>query len=83
MLKILPIMLMSSAQKIYPLCRKLCPSPLQLCHSSYTVILLLMTACISMVKLQPVAHAMLQCMLLYFTYYAHEKTGASFRTMLV
>ena len=30
--------------KSYLLCSKLCPSPLQLCHSSYTVFLFLMTA---------------------------------------
>ena len=37
MLKILPIMLLSSAQETNPLCSILCPQLLQLCHSSFTI----------------------------------------------
>ena len=38
MVKILPIMLLSSAQKSYPLYSMLCPQLLLLCHSSYAIL---------------------------------------------
>ena len=71
--------------KIYPLCSKLCPSPLQLYHSSYSFIIF--SDCISIVGSSLLC--VISCyaaVLLYFThyaqYYAHEKTFASFCTKL-
>ena len=43
MLKILPIMLLSNAQKSNPLCSILCPQLLLLCYTSCTILLFLMT----------------------------------------
>ena len=50
MLKILPIMLLSSAQKSYQLCSLICTA---ICHSSYTILLFLMTM-EHIVRLQPI-----------------------------
>ena len=76
MLKTLPIMLLSSAQKTYPLCSMLCP--LQLCHSSYTILLFLMTT-LAYLGFRLLCFTLCYAALfLYLTYYAHENTCASF-----
>ena len=67
MLKILPITLLRSAQKIYPLYSILYPSSLKLCHNLYAALLLLFNDCFIIVRLQPVVfYIMLCCSALIF-----------------
>ena len=84
MLKILSIMLLNSVQKTNPLCSILCQSPLQLCHSWYTVLLFLMTAQHSYAPVCCVLyHAMLQWShIMLNNYYVHEKNFTLFYTKL-
>ena len=88
MLKILPFMFLSSAQKSYLLYSKLCPPPLQLCHSSYTVLIFLITP---LAQLGSSLLCFISCcaaVLLYFKHYAqyyaniNERTCTSFSTKL-
>ena len=75
--QILPIMLLSSAQKCYPLCSILCPY-ITAVMPQFIYNFIILNDCISIFMLQHVLYYVMLQLLLYFTYYAHNKICTSF-----